>query len=195
MHEFHSEMFLLESELRHGRRALCFTVQNHILNLFNTSQPQQLVYSLPTTGSLTVAVGPYLHTHPPTYLPTYISIYLYQPVARPLPTHRTTQTQNKRTQTSTRFEPMIPVFERATATVIGGGRRLPLKIPAPTKHGSPHHWKFSKVHTGPRFAHGFQPSACIGLYKKTMQATGRVMRMSSLQYRTRRSQTEIILEA
>jgi hypothetical protein len=39
-----------------------------------------------------------------------------QPVARPLPTHRTTQTQNKRTQTSMSrvgFEPTIPVFGRA----------------------------------------------------------------------------------
>jgi hypothetical protein len=39
-----------------------------------------------------------------------------QPVARPLPAHRTAQTQNKRTQTSmllVGFEPMIPVFERA----------------------------------------------------------------------------------
>jgi hypothetical protein len=38
----------------------------------------------------------------------------YQPVARPL--HRTTQTQNKRTQTSmpqAGFEPMISVYERA----------------------------------------------------------------------------------
>jgi hypothetical protein len=38
-----------------------------------------------------------------------------QPVSRPLPTHRTTQTQSKRTQTSMprlEFEPMIPVFER-----------------------------------------------------------------------------------
>jgi hypothetical protein len=53
-----------------------------------------------------------------------------QPVARPLPTHRTTQTQNKRTQTSmpqVGFESTIPVFERAKtvhtldrgATVIG----------------------------------------------------------------------------
>jgi hypothetical protein len=36
-----------------------------------------------------------------------------QPVAKPLPTHGTTQTQNKRTQTSiprVRFEPTIPVF-------------------------------------------------------------------------------------
>jgi hypothetical protein len=39
-----------------------------------------------------------------------------QPVARPLPTHRTTQTQNKRTQTSmpwVGFEHTIPAFERA----------------------------------------------------------------------------------
>jgi hypothetical protein len=54
-----------------------------------------------------------------------------QPVARPLPTQRTTQTKNKRTQTSkprVGFERMIPVFERAktahaldrAATVIGG---------------------------------------------------------------------------
>jgi hypothetical protein len=38
-----------------------------------------------------------------------------QPIARPLPTHRTTQTQNKRTQTSmprVGFEPTIPVFEQ-----------------------------------------------------------------------------------
>jgi hypothetical protein len=42
-----------------------------------------------------------------------------QPVARPLPTRRTTQTQNKRTQTSmprVGFEPAIPAFER-TKTV------------------------------------------------------------------------------
>jgi hypothetical protein len=39
-----------------------------------------------------------------------------QAVARPLPTHRTTQTQNKRTQTSmprVEFEPTAPVFEQA----------------------------------------------------------------------------------
>jgi hypothetical protein len=53
-----------------------------------------------------------------------------EPVARPLPTHRITQTQNKRTRTSmpkVGFKPTIPVFERAKtvhaldhpATVIG----------------------------------------------------------------------------
>jgi hypothetical protein len=39
-----------------------------------------------------------------------------QPVARPLPIHRTTQTQNKRMQTSVPlggFESTTPVFERA----------------------------------------------------------------------------------
>jgi hypothetical protein len=39
-----------------------------------------------------------------------------QSVARPPPTHRTTHTRNKRTQTSmpcVRFEPTIPAFERA----------------------------------------------------------------------------------
>jgi hypothetical protein len=57
-----------------------------------------------------------------------------QPIARPLPTHRTTQTQNKRTQTSmpwVGFEPTISAFERAqtflalvrAATVIGKALR------------------------------------------------------------------------
>jgi hypothetical protein len=39
-----------------------------------------------------------------------------QPVARPIPTHRTTQTQNKRTHTSllrVGFQSTIPAFERA----------------------------------------------------------------------------------
>jgi hypothetical protein len=47
-----------------------------------------------------------------------------QPVARPLPIHRTTWTQNKSTQTSTSrvaFEPMIPVFERAKAVHVSDG--------------------------------------------------------------------------
>jgi hypothetical protein len=59
-----------------------------------------------------------------------------QPVPRLLPTRRTTQTQNKLTQTSmprVGFEPAIPVFERAktvhaldrAATVIGITLALP----------------------------------------------------------------------
>jgi hypothetical protein len=57
-----------------------------------------------------------------------------QPVARPLPTQRRTQTQNKRKQTfmpSVGFEHTIPAFERAKtvhalnleASVIGNGLR------------------------------------------------------------------------
>jgi hypothetical protein len=57
-----------------------------------------------------------------------------QPVARPLPTHKTTQTQNKRTQTSmpwVGFEHTIPALDRAktlhvsdrAATVIGANHR------------------------------------------------------------------------
>jgi hypothetical protein len=41
-----------------------------------------------------------------------------QSVAKPLPAYRTTQTQNKRTQTSmpwVGFDPTIPALERATA--------------------------------------------------------------------------------
>jgi hypothetical protein len=53
------------------------------------------------------------------------------------------------------------------------GRHLPLKIAAPAKQGSAHHWKFSKVHTSPQFAHSFQHSVCIQLHNKIMQATRR----------------------
>jgi hypothetical protein len=61
-----------------------------------------------------------------------------QPVARPLPTHRTTQTQNKCTQISmpwVGFKPTIPVFERAktvhaldsAATVTGRPGSIPVQ--------------------------------------------------------------------
>jgi hypothetical protein len=49
-----------------------------------------------------------------------------------------------------------------------------LSIAVPIKQGSSHHWKFSKVHTGPRFAHGFQPSVYIPLYNKSVQTTSRI---------------------
>jgi hypothetical protein len=39
--------------------------------------------------------------------------------------------------------------------------RIPLKIAALAKQDSAHHWKLSKVHTGPRLSHGFQPSLCV----------------------------------
>jgi hypothetical protein len=62
-----------------------------------------------------------------------------QHVARPLPAHRITQTQNKRTQTSmlrVGFEPTIQVFERAKtvnasdrpATAIGTVILVHLKV-------------------------------------------------------------------
>jgi hypothetical protein len=99
---------------------------------------------------LSIYLSTYLPTYLPIYLFIYVSIYLLlyspcdpwphfqfldlyrvgrtpwtgdQPVARPLPTHRTTQTQNKGTQTYMHrvgFEPTIPVFERAkTARPLG----------------------------------------------------------------------------
>jgi hypothetical protein len=46
----------------------------------------------------------------------YDSLDVVEPVVRPLPAHRTAQTQNKCTQTSmpqAGFEPTIKVFERA----------------------------------------------------------------------------------
>jgi hypothetical protein len=48
-----------------------------------------------------------------------------------------------------------------------------LKIAAPAKQGSLHHWKFLKVHTSSQFAQGFQPSVCTLLYDKIVQATNR----------------------
>jgi hypothetical protein len=85
----------------------------------------------------------------------FISLILYtvgrtpwtgdQPVARPLPTHRIAQTQNKRTQTSISwvgFEPTIPAFERAktihaldrAATVVGMQESLLQKVGNSYKH-------------------------------------------------------------
>jgi hypothetical protein len=73
------------------------------------------------------------------------------------------------------------------------GRHLPSQIAAPTKQCSPHHWKFSEVHTGPRFACGFQTSVCTRLYNKIVQATSRSRTESwewtSSQHRTSWSQT------
>jgi hypothetical protein len=71
-------------------------------------------------------------------------------------------------------------------------RHLPLKIAAHIKRGSPHNWKFSKVHTGPQwFANGYQFSVCIPLYDKIMQATSRSHTKSwertCSRYRTRQS--------
>jgi hypothetical protein len=53
------------------------------------------------------------------------------------------------------------------------GRHLPLKTAALAKQASPHQWKFSKVHIGPRLAQGFQHSVYIRLYNRIVQATNR----------------------
>jgi hypothetical protein len=53
------------------------------------------------------------------------------------------------------------------------GRHLLLKIAAPTKQSPSHHWILTMVHTGPRFAHDFQPSVYIRLCNKIVQATSR----------------------
>jgi hypothetical protein len=94
----------------------------------------------PTTNRRSYGAA-YLSIYPSIYLSTSIYLWLYsprgpwplfqflnlytigrtpwtrnQPFARPLPIHRTTQTQNKRITTSMsrlEFEPTIPVFERA----------------------------------------------------------------------------------
>jgi hypothetical protein len=106
---------------------------------------------------LEIRTGFYLSIYLSVCLSVYVSVFIYSPrgpwplfqflnlytigmiprtwdmpVARPLPPHRTTQTQNKHTHTQTSmpwvgFEPTIPVFERAktvhasecAATVIG----------------------------------------------------------------------------
>jgi hypothetical protein len=55
------------------------------------------------------------------------------------------------------------------------GRRLPHKLAATKKQGSPHHWKFCKVHIGSRFSHGFQRSVYIRLYNTTVQPQAEVI--------------------
>jgi hypothetical protein len=62
------------------------------------------------------------------------------------------------------------------------GRHLLLNIAAQAKQGSADHWKFSKVHTGPRFAHSYQPSVCIRLYNEIMQATSKVIQNHENEY-------------
>jgi hypothetical protein len=71
-------------------------------------------------------------------------------------------------------------------------RHLPLKISVPAKKGSLHHWKLSKVFTGPWFAHGFHPAICVPLYNKIVQATSRSTKSWELTcswHRTGQSQT------
>jgi hypothetical protein len=109
-----------------------------------TAKIHETFSSVPSPYCFTILVA-YLHLwlySPCGHWPLFQFLNLYavgrtpwtgdQPVARPLPTHRTAQTQNKRTQPSMPrlgFEPTIPAFEWAktvhtsdrTATVIGFG--------------------------------------------------------------------------
>jgi hypothetical protein len=88
-------------------------------------QPQGNAYSIET---LSIYLSIYLWLYSPLLgLDRFFSFLIFytngrtawmgdQPVARPLPPHRTAQTQNKRTQTSMSqigFEPTISVIERA----------------------------------------------------------------------------------
>jgi hypothetical protein len=87
------------------------------------------------TICLSMALHPFVGPWPPF---SFLMLHIVgrtpwrsdQPVAKPLPTHRTTQTQNKLTQTflsRVGFEPSMPVFKRVktvhaldrAATVIG----------------------------------------------------------------------------
>jgi hypothetical protein len=53
------------------------------------------------------------------------------------------------------------------------GRYPFIEIAAPAKQGSPHHWQFSKAHTGSRIAHGFHHPVHVRFYNKIMQAASR----------------------
>jgi hypothetical protein len=72
---------------------------------------------------------------------------------------------------------------------------ISLKIAAHAKQGSAQHWKFSKVHISPRFAHSFQISVCIRLYKKLCRWQANVIQSHEkehvrfMQGRTRYRQT------
>jgi hypothetical protein len=62
------------------------------------------------------------------------------------------------------------------------GRHLLLKITAPTKQGSPHYWKFSKVHIGPRFAHGFERSVVYDYTVKLCRKQAEVIQNHENEY-------------
>jgi hypothetical protein len=48
-----------------------------------------------------------------------------------------------------------------------------IEIAAPAKQGSPHHWQFSKAHTGSRIIRGFQHPVRVRFHNKIMQAASR----------------------
>jgi hypothetical protein len=63
------------------------------------------------------------------------------------------------------------------------GRHPPFEIAAFAQQNSPHHWKITKVHNGPRVAHGFPRTLYLRLNNETVQATSRsyikIMRMNT----------------
>jgi hypothetical protein len=74
------------------------------------------------------------------------------------------------------------------------GTHRPFILQRLKNKGSPHQWKFSKVHTGPRLWHSFQPSVYIRSYNKIVQAASinhtRSWEWTCPCYRTRQSQTQ-----
>jgi hypothetical protein len=81
---------------------------NYLLNLLNS-----ILFSM----ALQLSVGPWPLFQILNLIHSRMTPWTRdQPAARPQPTHRTTEIQNKRTQTSmprVEFEPMTPVFEQA----------------------------------------------------------------------------------
>jgi hypothetical protein len=146
-------------------RTRAAAVWSQRLTAWSIARPYlSICHPLPTHLS-TYPLTTYLPTYPPTiYLSIYLSMALQpifdlgrfftffifytvcttpwtgdKPVVRPLPTRRTVQTQNKRTQTSMPwmgFEPTIPVFERAMTVHV-------LDCAATVIWSYPHGWHWS----------------------------------------------------
>jgi hypothetical protein len=97
------------------------------LTLLERGNKALLIHHSATALQPFVGPWPFLQFRNPFYTDGRTPWTSDQPVGRLLPIHRTTQTQNKRTQTSmprVGLEPTIPAFERAktsdrAATVIG----------------------------------------------------------------------------
>jgi hypothetical protein len=120
------------SSLEQDLSIIC-CVDGHILRVYTRNRMQSI-------KSVRLPIHLWLYSPLLNLGPFFSFLILYRvgrtpwtgdrPVARPLPTHRTKQTQNKRTQTSMLslgFEPTIPAFKREktvraldrAATVIG----------------------------------------------------------------------------
>jgi hypothetical protein len=105
-------------------KEFCQMLNINILNFFSQYTSRSSSYTLPNSPPpISIYLWLYSHFVGPWPLFTFLIFYTDgrtpwtgdRSVARPLPAHRTAQTQNKRTQTSmlrVGFEPTIPVFER-----------------------------------------------------------------------------------